>query len=308
MKGLTNNYSSRLIGIMLSLITLGSLAAFYGYYVTGLILIIPGVMMFQGFKELSGADPREMGLIKFFGTRTDVTVSGLTFLLDWLPIEIVGVAIFNMQQEDKNFPVKSIRCYDGVRLTGGISLALAPDPNNLGAYDDAKQMKGVQEQAGEALTVWLQEIVEKEKTPDGNEMTYKWVESHSKELGDIIRLKLENGNDLLNLKNLGVIIKKLAVKLEPISKKIIDADEDRIVEQLQRQGELEDTETVNRQVQKRFDRYLQEWKENASIGPKPTFQACRKEIFDERLAKDGKYTKNVNEGGINVVQSHPTQS
>lgn len=297
-----NKYSITLLAIMGTLMTVGAISLFHGF-LWGFIPLILGMLMLQGFKELSGSNPREMGLIKFMGIRTTTRVEGITFLLDWLPIEIVGVTKFDMRQEDKNFTIESIRCCDGVRMTGIASISLLADPDNLGALDDAKLTKGVQDLVDEMVVVWLQEIAENSVALDGGENSYKWMESHSKELGNKLREKLEHGEgDLVDIENLGVRIYKLSVKLKPVSQDIIKADEDFIVERLQRKSEVEDTITVNTQTEERLKFLVSDWEKCGKLGRRPTFDDARKQIFNERLAKAGKFSKVVNKGGINVTK------
>ncbi len=300
--GLTNKYSASLLAITALLILTGGILIFHQYY-WGFVPFLLGMIMLQGFKELSASNPRQMGLITFFGKRTKVKVEGLTFLLDWFYIEIVGVAIFDMPQADKEYKIENIRCCDGVRMEGTLSVSTYADENNLDKFDDAKRMEGVQSQLGDLSIPWIQKIASNPKALDGSKNDYKWMESHSKEISDKLRDELENGQgNLVDLENLGVKIKKLALKLKPISKKITDADEDYVAEMLKRRAEEQDTETVNRQVAIRYKMYLDEWTTNGKSGQRPTLERCRKEVFNERLAKAGKFNKNVNKGGVNVIQ------
>jgi hypothetical protein len=297
MSGLTNKYSASLLGLMGLLVCLGALALFNGS-LWGFIPLILGGLMIKGFRELSPADPREIGLITFLGKRTTITVEGLTFLLDWLPIEIVGVAVFSMQQEDMDFDIKSVRSSDNVRMKGTVSISFIPDKNNLDKFDDAKQMKGIEALIDDMLPVWIQNYAQNDQS-NGPKLghDYAWLETRPKEVGKYLREKLENKDttdgDTLDLADLGVLIKKFSVSLSPISTKIVDAGEDTVVELLQRNAEKEDTKTVTEQAENRHEAYVKKMGSKA-----PTLRECREEIMFERLAKDKKVT--IIQGGKNV--------
>ena len=87
-----NPYSVCLFFIMLVLVFYGGGMLYFGK-VIGLLLFIPGILIFLwGWKKLSPASPRQVGLITFFGVRTHTIVKGTVFVLDWFPLfDIVGV-------------------------------------------------------------------------------------------------------------------------------------------------------------------------------------------------------------------------
>jgi hypothetical protein len=294
---MNNKYSMGLLMIMGTLLLIGIVSLFAGFII-GIIPIFLGVaMLLKGFRELSAANPREAGLITFFGNRMDDTkVKGLIFIMDWLPFDIVGVTVFNMQKVDKEFPVVSIRCCDGIRMNGSTFMSASPDENHLGKYDDAQRMDGIHAQFQDMHVTWLQEIA----IQPGHD--YKWMETHPNEIAIELRKKLDAQSPLGNIENLGFKINKLQVRLKPINTEVIKADESQTFEMLDRLGQVKDTKTINNQTEARYQMYLKEWEKDGSpAGKKPQRQACRKEIFDERLAKAGKYEKMVNEGGVNVI-------
>ena len=234
--------------------------------------------MFLGYKELSGSQPREMGIITLYGKRTSARVEGLILLLDWLPMNIIGVSIFNMQIDDRDSvitPEKSIRCADGVRMIGVVSMALQANGANM-------------------CPSWLKDIA---KTPG---RTYQFMEDQNIEVAKQLRTRLEDPNNSLGgIANLGVTIRKLEVILRPLSDDIIKADQDQVVEVLERKAEEADTETINNQVLKRLKAY-EVWAGNdaAKIKLIPTWKQLREEVVFERLAKDKKVT--IIQGGRNV--------
>jgi len=302
MNGLTNQYSASILSAMLILLTIGLATLFSGNY-WGFIPFVIGMLLTKGFRTLSGSNPREIGLITFLGKRTTVTVEGLTLLLDWLPIEIVGVAVFNMQQEDKDFPIENIRSSDNVRMKGTVSISFVPDVGHLDKFDDAKQMEGVKALIDDMLPVWLQKLARGTEANENHD--YTWLESHPREMGEYLRNKLENTDphdrDAVDIANLGVTIIKFSAKLTPSSAKIIATDEDITVEALQRKAELADSETVDLQAEQRHDRYVVRMGAAA-----PTLKECRDEIIDERLMKEGKvtYTRG-NQQNVNFRNTAP---
>lgn len=308
-----NKYSLVLLGIMMLLLLVGCLALFFLEFI-GVIPLVLGVFMLRGFKVISAGDPRKAGLITFLGKRQDDTpVEGLVLLLDYLPIEIVGVIEFEMRKEDREIPIESIRCADNIRMGGKVSISMSPDIKFLGKFDDAGKMNGVFKQVDDQIITGLQEIARKNN--------HEWMEDNTLAIGHQLMERINKftynarkrndphieERDLADMCGLGIEINKLQVKLKPNSPEIIKASESRVLEELDRKGQEYDTETINKQVRVRYEMYLEQWILDNSSGqipttPRPTLENCRKEIFDERLDKHDKYTKMVNEGGVNVNQ------
>ena len=259
--------------------------------------------MFLGYKELSGSQPREMGIITLYGKRTLARVEGLTLLLDWLPMNLIGVSIFNMQIDDRDSvitPEKSIRCIDGVRMIGVVSMALQANGTNLDKFDDAKSMDGIFKITDDMCPSWLKDIAQTSGGPTAPVRTYQWMEDQNIEVAKQLRLRLEDPNNSLGgIANLGVTIRKLEVILRPLSDDIIKADQDQVVEVLERKAEEADTQTINKQVVLRLKAY-EDWAGNdaAKIKLIPTWNKLREEVVFERLAKDKKVT--IIQGGRNV--------
>ena len=293
---MNNKYSLTLFFIQLLCLLVGSVMLIC-YNLWGLIPFIWGGLMFLGYKELSGSQPREMGIITLYGKRTSARVEGLILLLDWLPMNIIGVSIFNMQIDDRDSvitPEKSIRCADGVRMIGVVSMALQANGANLDRLDDAKGMDGIFKITDDMCPSWLKDIA---KTPG---RTYQFMEDQNIEVAKQLRTRLEDPNNSLGgIANLGVTIRKLEVILRPLSDDIIKADQDQVVEVLERKAEEADTETINNQVLKRLKAY-EVWAGNdaAKIKLIPTWKQLREEVVFERLAKDKKVT--IIQGGRNV--------
>ncbi len=295
--GFNNPFCQALLITMLALIIIGAYMLYKGDLI-GFIPLMAGLAMTKGLKELSPANPRKMGLITFFGKRQDDSppVSGLILTLN-IFIEIVGVVEFDMRKRDNPIPIKSLRCYNGVRVGGKVSISLTPNPMDLGMYDDAGQMDGAYKQLDDLITTSLQKIA----TQSGH--TSKWMESNPDEIRQL--LKADITNMLNNGIKLGVIIENLQVDLIPINTDFIKADEKVAIEGLERKSQSLDTATVNKQALIRFKMYLDERRirkeHGLELGPCPTLQECRDEIFKERLAEAKLYQQIENKGGINVA-------
>lgn len=297
MSGLLNPYSASLLSLMTVLIGIGGVSLFNGHPF-GFIPLVLGGLMTLGFKTISGSEPREMGLVTFLGKRTDITVEGLTLLLSIFGVEIIGVATFNMQQEDMDFPIESIRASDKVRMKGSVSISLVPDEGHLGKFDDAKQMKGIKALIDDMLPVWIATYATGDAAAGIPGKTHAELETNPKEIGRFLVEKLSNispsDGDLNDLEGLGVKIRKMSVKLKPINEDLIKAGEDSVVEMLQRDAEIKDTETINKQTAMRHALY----KATMPADKVPSVAACREEVMFERLAKDKKVT--IIQGGKNV--------
>jgi hypothetical protein len=271
----------------------------------GLIPFIWGGLMFLGYKELSGSQPREEAIIMLFGRRTKTRVRGLILILDWLPIDIISVSVFNMQIDDRDIEItaeKSIRAADGVRMIGRTSIALQARSVDLDKFDDAKSMDGIFAVLDEMVPTCLKSIAKTENINEPKERGYKWMEDNNSQVSMELKALLENTDEQNipgGITTLGVDIVRLRVILRPLSDKIVEADQDYIVEMLERKAEETDTETINKQIAKRLEAY-KVWAgtDPAKISQIPSMNKLREEIVFERLAKDKRVT--IVQGGRNV--------
>lgn len=282
-KGMRNTFSFGILMIIDLLIFIGSVMVYRGDLLGTVPILVAGMFML-GFKVIQGANPRKVGIVTFFGSRTSQTAEGLTLLCNW-PVDIVGISEYSTQLEDLDFPIENIRSSDGVRLGGIVSLGIVPDEKTMDKFDDAKGFVGIKKQLDEIILSWLQQLA------NDKDHNWKWFEANTiviqKMLTDHLNgIGVTDDDSLVNAKELGFKIKKLSVKLKPLSSRVIEADEDVVVEQLERMAEIEDTKTVNEQAHIRFEMY-EEW-QKSHPGKIPTLAQCRDEILRERLVKKGK--------------------
>lgn len=310
--GLLNPYSGGLLLLMITSLALGGLALFNGWLMWGLLILIPGGLIASGFRILSpgeGDQPRQVGLITVLGQRTQYKVEGLTLACDQLGFNLVGITIIRIKKFEKAFPIKSVRCFDNIRLEGLVSLSVVPDEKDddervpkadrqtgadkLWDWFDIGSEEGYFNQVNDILVVGLQEIVggdDLEGTERQEDRTYKWAETHPTAIQYKLLKRIKahrptgDNDELDDTRGLGGKIKKIQVTLTPINKKVVEADEDRVIEELQQVSELKETETINKQVLARFKLYTDGGLSDVSM------KACRDEIMFERLAKDKKVT------------------
>lgn len=323
LRGLFNPISLFLLVLMLFFFSMAFLYLKNGHP-TGFIWIGLGAFLSAGFRQLNPS-PREVGLITILGRKSDIKVEGITLVLDQFGINIFGLVVFNMVLVQKQIEIASVRCADGIRLksgdengVSGFSLAWIPDEDDLINYDNAGQENGVYETVRGIIIVGTQQIVSRgipgvvlpNPTPQQIEagvekLTWKWFESNPTKVANYLAKMIkanrppgdEDSSD--DTRGLGIIIKKLNTPLIPVKGNVIDADENTQVELSEREAELADTETINKQVAAR----IQFYKDKGIEKPDPV--QCRAEVFRERLAKDGKVQvidgngKNVNVTGAN---------
>ena len=303
--------------IMLALITFGGLCLWDGHFL-GLIPFVAGGLMLQGFREPESS-PSRVWIITFLGKKTDCLSRSTTMLLDWLPLKIVSYVELLLEKIDHDFLLKKpVFCKkDGGYIYGFVSVSMEPDCDDdpdsvpldqrksgaekLSDFNNAGEMKGIKTQLDDILTSWIEQIANE----DGNEKTTVWMETNGNEISEILLRRISgqegipgHGNSHLDdVRGLGVKFTKLQAVLST-DKDVIRARNDKLVEKAQRSAEKFDTETINGQVRLRAKLYT---KDEPDPTKRPSLADIRKEIFDERLAKQGKFQKTVNQGGINVA-------
>jgi hypothetical protein len=319
---------------MLALMSFGALMLVMGY-LFGFVPLILGGLMLQGLKWPPDAKTKKVWIITAFGQMTDVKVTGLTMLLDWLPMEIIGKVEIDMVKVDHDFKLtKPVRCIDGIYIdntVSEISVSMSPDDKDdvhgliaypktggekLRDFQNAGGIEGVKRQLDDILTSWIQEIA-KEPGHDS-----KWMEENGLQIAEILlpRIKGEvgatratNNPDLDDVRGLGIAFNKFQVVLLP-SQKIIDARNDVQVQNDKRAANRVNTETVNLQIVERLQLYRNGKRDGAGnvlIPPTPTdkipsIETIRGMIIQEMLAHDGKLTQTINQGGLTVFNNTPS--
>ena len=246
-----------------------------------------------GFKELNPS-PKTVGIITWLSKKTEYTVEGWTLLCDQFGASIVGVVQINMRKVDKDFTVEKVRCVDGIRMTGKVSISFHPDSKSLRDYDDIGQEAGFIAQVDDILVTGSQAIA------DGKD--YIYMETQSVEIGRVLKERIESfrpagDNDASDdTRGLGVVLDKVQAKFWPISDKVIIADEDPAIEGRQRTAELAENKTIEQQMLARRQTYVDNAKTKEEVAAIPSLKACREEIIEERLAREGKVVGNRSGG------------
>lgn len=301
-KGMRNTYSLALLMIIDLLIFIGGMMVLQGDF-WGIALVSLAGPFMMGFKVIQGANPRKVGIITFFGRRTSQVAEGLTLLCNW-PLDIIGVSEHEIKLFNISMEIKSIRSYDGVRLEIPFSLSIKPDINKLDKWEDAGGDSGVTSILKGVVPSWIQQIITDEKCG------WKWIEQHNKDLQRLLCKRLEGNmptpagttgsfddNSLINTEEMGFEIANVSMEPKVINPDVVKADEDIQIEELQREAEVADTKTINKQAQDRFDMY-KKWAEDNPGIEIPTLAECRDQVMYERLAKDKKIT--IAQGGHKV--------
>lgn len=281
--------------IVATMIAIGGMATFYQEMWGVIPLILGGMMLLKGFK-IATPSPKKVWLITLFGRKTGTVVRSWPVLLfDWIPLQPVGYLEFELSRKDHDFQMKKpILCSDGKYVEGLISTSIMADDTNgqtLSDFDDIGRIKGIIDQLDDILTSWVQEIA------NDKEHGSTWMETQGNTI-TIILLKRITGeigtslgnNEFDDTRGLGIKFTKFQVILRPPDK-VIDARNEKAVEEANRVSEMFETETENEQILLRYHLY----------GGAKTMKECRDEIFDARALKAGSYKKIVNQGGVNVA-------
>lgn len=311
-----NRYSGSLYVIFSGLILWGAWNISKGT-MWGLVpFIIGGTLMGMGIKgpKTDTASPIEKRwLMTYKGKQTDVEVDKITLVMDW-PGDIVSFIEIKLEKVDYDFKLKKkIKCTDGNYVDGILSTTMMADdradpagtPNGktggqkLQDFVNMGGIEGAKRQIDDTFTGWLEWFGKYHYSSED-------METKSNEISRELLAKMKTGrdpshntdNDIDDIVGLGLRFFKFQLVLT-VDGKIVDARIAQTTEREQRKGELEETETVNEQVAKRIELYRKN-------GEKITVTQARKQIFDERLERAGKYTKAVNEGGMNVQNLPPT--
>ncbi len=314
--GLANPYSFLLLTLLILFTGVGITLLSFGFLLWGMVSLVPAGLIASGFRILSPGEekdgkkiPRQVGVITVLGQRRYIKVEGLTLVCDQFGFDLIGLTVFEIKKEDFPVPVPNVRCQDGVRVKGEISMSVVADDSDDAAdkqngktgaqklwdWHDIGRIEGYKNQVEEIAITGLQDILQAEVPTGEAKRDFKWVESHPSQISLELMKKIQSwrppgdNNSLDDTWGLGGKILKIQVPLTPINAKVITADEDKAIELLQREAELKDTSTINRQVLERIKFYTKQGLPNVDA------KKCRDEVMFERLAKDKKVT--ISQGG-----------
>lgn len=297
----------------------------------GFLFLTPGVMIISlGWKQLSGSNttisvtkptgpdskPRQVGLIKVLGKRTETVVEGTVLLLDWIPgFEIIGISIFDrvLFEETEPHKIPKLLCKANddpankvkVYVDGEIKIAFIPDIKNdsvgtpgwksagekLGEFDDAGGYAGVMTKLKSIATTQAQETA-KNESRESLELNSAAVSiSFTEHLNGVAKGTV--GSAIVTKVGLGVIIFK--ADFNAVSSNVVrDAADGIVVEQFEQASDAMDGATFNKTVQDTIDRItadkkkrIAEGDDSAKLIPIPTWDEVRKWVYKNRLARAG---------------------
>lgn len=338
-----NKYSLSLLGITAVLLLYSIwwlIASPFPVDMLGLIpLIFSSLMFYHGFQSPTlasntssgsggASSSRKIWLLTVFGRQVDVMIEGLTFICDWLGVEIVGAVEVDMEQFSKNFKTKKrILCKkkekNGELVNDGyvdlqIDMAFTPNasdgPSALWKFVNAGQRDGVLNIVDGLITPLAVEI--------GSTHSNNWMETQTLELNALLLNRIKgrlNGNASAtdidttdDLRDLGVTITKFNASATPKDTVITHRD-DLLVEEAQRVSQKLDTDTMNERIEKRIELLTKSRKDaNGNMVPGLSYaealKKARKQIFEEQALKQDKLTIIQNKGGVNLANANqPTK-
>jgi hypothetical protein len=320
-------YTSMMALIILNLLVWGGHHLYHNEHVVrGAILFLLGIVMCGGFRTLNPS-PSRVWLLSFFGQKTTVLVRRFTYLIPW----IVTRVEFVLEKRDVDFKLKkAVRCHDGTYIPqdkGFISASVWPDdkddspgtPNPRSAgqklrdLDDAGGVIGSIQHTEDLVTTYTEKIANEPGR------SAQWMETHGLEIARDLLPRIQglpiptshnliisaaqvvDDNEQDDTRGLGIRFTRF-VPVYQQPEVVIKESNDHQVELMQRIAELDDTETVNRQVQKRFEAWIKHHGPGVKV---PDFNFFRNQIVEERLMKDGKYQRVDNPGGMTLVNATP---
>lgn len=322
---MNNKYSLSLLmatGIILlvSLVWLIFIPAFWNIF--GLIPFIFGcTMVYQGLRSPESKPTRKIWLLTCFGMQTDVVIEGLTFICNWLPLDIVDFIEIDMEIVDAEFPVVNVLCKKEVNgalvndgyVSGDVSTAFIPDDSSAETL-----LQFINAGGAEGVKLLLKGIIAPQAQVIGSTHSNDWMETHNEDVALEILRKVEGagGNVATNpdvasddTQGLGIRFKKFTAFLKPASE-VITARNDQVKEEAERAGDLADNATINAMITERQKLSHQGTKDAngvSIIDPDATpltVAMAQDQVALERAMKAGKYQRVDNRQGVNVLDLH----
>ncbi len=307
MKGFCNRFSGTLILLAVLLLVSGinmCLHGTFGQFLIGGTMIVAAVSAVKGLKSPDQSKAKVGWIITWFGAPTDVVVSSMTLLLDWLPISIIGFIEVNLNLEPNNYEAtKEIRFEEEGYLVAKATMGIRPistDGLKLHQYVASGGKENVFKQINGLITAWLQWFVTTERWEYkgvSHKITYQWMESHGLDVGEHIKARIsgdvgrdeENGENshLDDIRNLGVEIENFVITFSA-PEPVVNARNERMSQRAKAAARLEANKGMNEQLKTRA-----ELKRGQGAKPDDRDQV---EILNENLLADGKLTGVVTNG------------
>ncbi len=324
MKGFENRFSSTLIYVMILLVVSGFVACLisglannFAFGFAGFVMLLMALCMMKGFKGPDQSKSKKAWILTFLKAPTEVVVMSDTLVLDW-PIDIVGFIEVEMGLETHNYTAeKKLKCREGY-LIAEATLSYRPDGadgEKLFQYISSGGKANVIKQIEGSLTAWLQAFVQLPTWEDKSSepstfptVTADWMENNSLKISEYIKERLmgesgahdESGEDVMDnnslddIRNLGINIENFVLFLTP-PEEVINARNDRAVQQAKQEARMANSVGFNKQLKRRAVLYR-------GRGARPD-KEDQQQILDENLIVDGKLTGVINRGGVTVTKT-----
>ena len=292
-----NRYSIGLLIVMITSALIGIVLLIF-QMLTGFFFLLIAGLLCLGFKELKPS-PLQIGIITVFGIKQPITVKGQTLVLDWLPINIIGVIPVEARTVNLKFTdgVRA-RCADGATVTGEISITYVPiqTGNNPILYDDIGQEKGVNEMLKDLAVDHIKEIARKDTTHTPKGHGYEWMTTNPQIISLLLTERLLGKSPMVGMNALGdtrtMGIKITTIKIDLIpSDSIRDTDEDNVKEDLQKKAEKKDLETFREMVDELYSSFVRNNETRKANSqpelPIPSYEELGKIVDKQKTLKAG---------------------
>lgn len=157
---MNNPFSILVLTVSLLLILPGLVLTYFGVrllmpapIIIGLVGVVLGTLMHtnpHGWHQIPNDPIYKVGLITFWGLRTNTGAEGWVLLADYFPFNI-GIIEFEWKKNNADIPVTNIRCksetggLSGGAVDGKISINFYPDKRNLKTFADSGRENGVED-------------------------------------------------------------------------------------------------------------------------------------------------------------------
>lgn len=177
---------------LLLLIPFGGVLIFIGLFQNKELMYLIGIFNFvlasciliKGW-QLTPPSPNSLSIVNILGVRTGTYSKGWALL----PKPVFSLTTIPMQQIDKDFEIKDIRCVGddpsqpnqhGPLVSGVVSISILANRYDLERYDDIQRDEGVMKILDDTLEEMVQKIIARDRM--------RWIDAET--LGDQIAQKL----------------------------------------------------------------------------------------------------------------------
>ena len=329
-----NPYNGTLILITLFCIVKGLQGLLAGNFWFVFLFAFGVLTVIKGVKQPPSDGSRKVWLVTCLGQMTTTRVEKMTLFLDWIPLlPIIGHVEIDMKKENVDFPMaKPVICKDGKYVEVLISTTMVEDDlddkvifrngekvgKNAGEkakeFINAGRFDGIKKALPDMFTALVQYIGTKYTSVEMEKIQLKITEmllnlvSGKEGTTEEEREFRGRNSSLDDTRGFGIRFTKFVVIVRPPAK-VIEARNELQVSEAKRQVDVVVTDTVNEQIARRYDLYVngKKDKDGKVIIPAtphhkiPSLAEIRNMVLQEKLAADGKVSQVINEGGINMT-------